>query len=191
MKILAHYKKQQLDNFFNQIVQLHHLYGLRSYDLDTKLLQFLDQLQTYYKQIGVSNDELVICELISYYKTAQFGIDPKTSEKLKTGKRDNLLNAAFYCLNQVGSVLKSNLEEIITLLEDARQTINNILLSMIQTGHINSNDLIKIKTIDDVEIFWLQIIQDSQIGLIDKKLKQNLLQKDITIILDEQITLLI
>ncbi len=190
MKILIHFKKQQLNSFIEQIIQLHALYGIRSYELDAALLKYLETVQQFFKQIGASNEELSITELITYFKTAQNGINPRTLEKLKIGKRDNLLMAAFHCLNTTGAILKEHLDTTENLLEDARQTINNIVLNILQTNAIPKKTLQKITTMEDVELLWKKLCQDNQINLLNNKLKFSVTEKDIIILLDQQLALI-
>lgn len=190
MKVLVHFKKQQLNSFIEQLIQLHYLYGTRSYELDAALLQYLETVQQYYKQIGASNEELSITELTSYFKTAQSGIDPRNLEKLKLGKRDNVLMSAFHCLNTVGALLKNNLDTTKQVLADARQTINNILLNLMQSGTLTQKTIQRIKTIDQCEAMWNKLRQEQQINLLDKKLKLTITEKDIIILLDQQLTLI-
>ncbi len=185
MKLLAHYLQKQLVSNMERLNHIHDQYVKRSYELDATLLSFLDECKTFFKQIGASNDELRINELISYFHTAKSGCNPHTLEKMKTGRRDNLMLAAFYCMNEAGNILKLNLENVDNKLLAASETLTNVLLSIIQSGRMTTKELFSYNTIDQCESLWRRLIKDPQIDLVDKKLKASVTGKDIYLLLDK------
>lgn len=188
MNTIAHYNKHQVNLFIKKLIHLHQLYVQNSYELDAALIEFLNDCQDFYKKTGASNDELVFNELLSYYNTAQKGVNPITFEKLKVGRRLNTQTAAFYCLNEAGNHLKSSLEKDNILLEEATETLSNILLNLVQTDAISLEQLYKADNLDKCEVLWNELIKDKQINIISLKYKLKLHLQDIYILLDTIIT---
>ena len=188
MSLVLHYKKHEVNQFIDKLIHLHHLYSQNSYELDTKLVEFIEGCQDFYKKAGASNDELVFNELLSYYNTAQKGVNPITFEKLKIGKRLNTQIAAFYCLNEAGDHLKISLAKIEHLLEETTETLSNLLLNVVQTGAMTDEQLLKVDNLEKCEALWNELIKDKQINIIALKFKTKLHLQDIYILLDIIIT---
>lgn len=188
MNTIVHYNKQKVNLLIEKLIFLHELYVQNSYDLDATLVEFLKTCQEFYKKTGASNDELVFNELLSYYNTAQKGVNPRTFEKLKVGRRLNTQTAAFYCLNEAGNHLKRSLEKGNILLEEATETLSNILLNLVQTDAISLEQLYKADSLEKCEVLWNELIKDKQINIIALKYKMKLHLQDIYILLDTIIT---
>lgn len=184
MNIVVHYNKLQIELFIGKLIHLHQLYAQNSYELDAALVEFLKDCQEFYKKTAASNDELVFNELMSYYSTAQKGIDPRSLEKLKIGRRLNTQTAAFYCLNEAGNHLKNTLEGTSSLLGEATETLSNILLNVVQTGAISLEQLYKADSLEKCEVLWSELIKEKQINIIALKFKMKLHLQDIYILLD-------
>ncbi len=187
MKLLAHYIQKELTTQIEKLNQIHGLYIKRSYELEETLPVFLEGERQFFRQIGETKEELKMNELISYFSTAKSGLNPRSLEKIRTGKRDNIILSAFYCINEAGFVLKERLGNVREKLGDASATINNVLLNLLQSGAMTSENLFKVDSIDKCEILWQQLMKDPQINLVDKKLKTTILGKDIYLLLDKAI----
>lgn len=187
MRVLAHYIQKEVSSLIERLNYLHILYVQKSFDMEKELLLFLEDTKDFYKLIGLSNDELRTGELISCVHTALNGFNPRTLEKLRIGKRDNFTVTCFYCLNEVGSILKKSLDQVKHELAEATEVIKNILLSVLQTAGLAAEELFQYDTVEKCEVLWNRLIADVQIDLFDKKLKTTITEKDIFLLLDATI----
>jgi len=188
MKVFLHYKKQKIEQFIERWMHQNESYNQRAYDFDKSFVLLLADTKTFYKEIGETNKEAKISQLQIYFETALKGVDPLKLEKLKTGKRQNISISSFHCLTNMGNLLQDSLADIATKLQEAEETISQIILSGIQTKIIDDAMLQAINNIDKSKQLWTQLTQNEQISLIDKKLRLTMHQEDIPILVDGIIT---
>ncbi len=185
MQILVHFKKQQLERFTSLLIEANESYIKKSFQLNEDLTALLNNIQTYYQQIGDSMNESNVSQLKIYFQTALSGIDPIKLEKVKSGRRSIANIAAFHCLSELNMILGASLQIVIEILNTASETISQIILSAMQSKLLNNQDIIQSDTIEKSETLWSSLRSNEQVMLVEKKLRLELLPQDIYIIADQ------
>ena len=188
MRVFIHFKKQQLEQFNSRLIGENEKFIKNEYGLEKSIMKLLLDVQEYFKQVGASSKEETISRLRIYLNMASGGIDPVKMERIKTHRRDMLHKACFYVLSQLGEQLEESLSILTDTLEKAQQTINQLILSAYQSQVITDAHIKKTDSLKKCEKFWELLLQNDQIKIIDKKLKLEVLQQDINILLDQTLT---
>ena len=188
MNVLIHFKKQHLEGFNQQLIQQNEKLIKKDFDLEKTLMALLNNVQEYYKQIGENTQEGAISQLKSHLAIAVSGIDPIKQERVKTRRRDMIRIACFHCLSQLGTIIEESLINVQNIILGATETINQVLLSAYQSKLIDDVIIKKINNIEKCTSLWEKLKTNEQIFLIDKKLKLEILQQDISIILDQALS---
>ncbi|MFD2826530.1 hypothetical protein ACFSYG_08595 [Leeuwenhoekiella polynyae] len=188
MRIFLHFKKQQLELFNSRLIAENEKFIRKEFSLEKSMMQLLIDVQDYFKQVGESSNEENISRLKIYLDMASGGIDPVKMERTKTNRRDMLRIACFYVLSQLGEHLDQALRILIDSIEKAKETLNQVILSAYQSKLITDTHIKKTDSLDKCAKLWEQFQQNEQIKLIDKKLKLEVLQQDINILLDQTLT---
>lgn len=185
MKILIHFKKQQLEKFLSLLVKVNEDYINKNFELKDNLKTLFDDIQTYYQQIGDSTNESNISQLKIYFETSLFGIDPVKLEKIKVGRRIIVNKSAFHCLSELNIILGESHQIAIGILKTSSEAISQIIFSAIQSKLLNNKDLISSDSIEKIEKLWKSLTSNEQVALLDKRLKLEILPQDIYFILDD------
>jgi len=184
MKTLIHYRKQRLEEFLNRLRSLNELYVERSFSFDTILLDFIQESINFFEQIGENSNSSRISQLNIYLETAKKGINPQTLEKLKTGKRENVWIASYHVLDELSTLLQNILIELELQITQAKELVEQVILSAIQSKLISDTDLNKLHNQDEIRNLWKSLSQNEQVKLIERKLKLSITQDDIIILCD-------
>jgi len=185
MKTLIHYKKQRLEEFINRLSLLHGLYIERSFSFDTELSTFVKDSIDFFEQLGESSKALELSQLNIYVETAKKGINPQTLEKLKTGKRENIWIASYYLLDKTSSLFQNAIIETDLTINQAKELIEQVILSALQSKLINNNTLKELHKQEEIDTLWRDLSQNEQVEIIDKKLKLSVTHEDIIILCDQ------
>ncbi|WP_156772358.1 hypothetical protein [Urechidicola croceus] len=180
-----HYKKQKVEFFLEELNELHEKYISRTFDFDKNFISHLKECQDFFHEIGDSNMSSKLSQLRTYFETSLKGINPQNLEKIRTGKRENIWISAFHCLSNHGNQLQESLNNLEFILNEANETLSQLVITAFQSKLINDKDLKTIKNLNDIENKWNQLCQNEQIKLIEKKLKLTIHQQDIYILLDK------
>lgn len=184
MTVLVHFKKQQLEGFMQQFILQNEKFVKKEYDLDKTLMTLLNLVQDYYGQVGDSTAESAISELKTYLDLAVSGIDPIHLERVKTRRRDLVRTACFHCLSHLGETLRNSLSIIENLISTSTETINQVILYAYQSKLISDNLINITDNLEKCTALWNTLKDNEQIAVIDKKLKLDILQEDISILID-------
>lgn len=184
MTVLVHFKKQHLEKFLQHFISENEKFIKKDFDLHKTLMQLLNDTQEYYGQVGESTQEGSVSQLKTYLDLAVSGINPITMERIKTRRRDLIRTACFHCLSSIGETLQNSLHTIENLLHESSETINQFLLSAYQSKLITDELIHKTDSIEKCTALWETLKSNDQIALIDKKLKLEILQEDISILID-------
>ena len=184
MKTLIHYRKQRIESFLNKLIDINKLYIERSFSFETILLDFIQESIEFYEQIGESSNSSKISQLNIYLETAHKGINPQTLEKLKTGKRENIWIASYHTLDELSTLLQNSLMELELQIGQAKELVEQVILSAIQSKLISDADLNTLHTQDQITNLWESLSKNEQVKLIERKLKLSIAQEDIIILCD-------
>lgn len=185
MKTLIHYKKQQLETFTTDLIQLNQLYVQRSFSFDAILSNFLSNATQFFEQISESTNSSKVSQLTIYLETAKKGINPQTLERLKTGKRENIWIASYHVLDEITTLMQNALIDIELIISKAQELVEQVLLSAMQSHLIDDHSLQILENHKQVSNLWNQLTQNEQVKLIERKLKLSITQDDIIILCDQ------
>ena len=185
MIVLVHFKIQNLKTFLNCLGSLNELYLSRSFHFDKELVEFLSNASEFFEQIGNVNMVSEVSRLRTYYDTALKGVNPQTLEKLKTGKRENKWIASFHVLNSISEQLQHLLAIEMQTVGEAKELIGQVILSAFQTNQIGEGDLSSNGTSKNHKHFWDKLTQNTQIKMIERKLRLSIHKEDIYILVDQ------
>ncbi len=188
MKVLVHFKKQHLETLSQRLVLQNEKFINKDFDLDKTLMTLMSEVQEFFRQIGASNPQSTVSQLKTHLDLAVSGINPNTQERVKTHRRDLVRTANYYCMSGLANVIQEQLEDIENVINEASNTLNQVLLSAIQSKLITDHLLNTTDTIEKCTKLWEQLKANEQIALIDKKLKLDILQEDISILMDKAFT---
>ncbi len=188
MKVLVHYKQQQLEGFLNRVSALNEQYIARSLKFEPLYLHLLKECQDFFQQIGDSSNESEVSRQRVYYETARKGINPQTLEKLRVGKRENTWIAAFHTLSNVTSNLQEALAKVEQTLEDTNETLGQVVLSALQSKLITEADLQLAGDSSRIASVWRKLTQQPSLKLIERKLRIRITEHDIYILVDKIFT---
>ena len=185
MKTLVHYKKQRVEEFIGKLSLLNELYIERAFSFDEELNKFLQEVMEFFEQLGESLNSSKISQLKIYIETAQKGINPQTLEKLRTGKRENIWIASYHILDEMGILLQESITEIETKISEARELVEQVIISAVQLKLIGDDDLKRLHTQKEISMLWSNLSKNEQVKLIERKLKLSITQEDIVILCDK------
>lgn len=188
MKIFLHFQQQQVEKLVATLNKLHQLYEQQSYYFEKEFLLFCDAGIQYFESVGAQKLVLKFNELKTYFLTASKGISPITLERIRVEKRAMLQASSFYCLRELSLVFEQQLDLLNDKLEDAYQTLTQLILGMLQSGFIKREVLEKTRNPDQWAQFWQQIRADNTVYLIEKKLLAYITLEDLYILLDKVIS---
>jgi len=185
MKTLIHYKKQRIEELISKLSLLNTLYISRSFSFDTQLMDLMKESEMLFEQSGESSKISQVSQLNIYFETAQKGINPRTLEKLKIGKRENVWIAAYHVLDGMSDLMQNSMIKVEFEIGQATELIEQVILSAIQSGLIGDIDLKGLHDQESIKKLWKNLTQNEQVKLIERKLKLSVMQDDIIIICDK------
>ena len=188
MRNFIHYKKQNAEKFLAQLSGLQQKYIERSFDFEQELTSHFDEAESFFQQLGENLNQSGIARLQTYFVTAQRGIDPRKLEKLKTGRRENIWISAFDCLSQLEELFASFLGKQQLKLDEGKELIEQIILSIIQNNGPNGELILQLESLESIESFWRSLMAaNEQIKLAHRRLLLNLNEQDIYLLIEATI----
>ena len=184
MKTLIHYQKQRVESFLSRLSSINELYIERSFSFDAQLMEHLKESIEFYEQTGESSKSAKISQLNLYLETAKRGINPQSLEKIKTGRRENIWIASYHVLDTLGSVHQEVFQELESQLTQAKELVEQVILSAIQSKLVDDETLEKLHNQDEVTTLWKTLCEHEQVKLIERKLKLSITDNDIIILCD-------
>lgn len=185
MKVLVHFRQQQLEGFVEQLIELNELYINKSYQLNNQLIDLIKNIEAFFKQIGDSTNESKIAQLTLYFHTALDGIDPIQLVKLKIGKRNLINTAAFHCLNELHNLIQTELEKVNQVLKEGEEPIAQVILTAMQNNLIDENNLEESNNLETEKQVWTNLLSNQQIKMLNKKLRLTILSQDIYLLINK------
>jgi hypothetical protein len=119
------------------------------------------------------------------FATSQRGINPYTLAKAAEGRRGLRKMVAFKILQDVGIMLRQDLGRIETQLKDARQMIEQIVLSAVQTGSLTPDQIEQSVSSEALETIWNGLGNEPTLSAAQKKVLLSASIHDVVIMLGE------
>ena len=140
-------------------------------DLDTETF-LIDALDTAISSFSKTNNVTKVSQLESLkaeFVTSQKGINPYTLQKVTVGRRGLKRTVTFKILQEAEAILRHELNEITTHLEEASLMIQNIVLSAVQSGFLTAEQIQQARSQEAVETIWNDLGKDAALGVVQKK----------------------
>ncbi len=189
MLVLQHFVKQNYSTFISELNTIKNRYLNNVFGIEQELLDVLEQVEAFFKQIGKNSLESKVATLRTYMMTAISGIDPVSLEIVKVQKRKTIKRAVFYCSQELSTILETELDKLNELLYQCEKTLEQIVLTILQNGNGTAEEILALSSIEDIEVFWSRISnQNEQLNFIDKKLRLEILKEDIYLLFSNIIT---
>lgn len=188
MKPFIHHKVQAINELIGYHNQVRQLYVDRAFEFENNYRELLNDCKTFLKSNGTNTQVGEVLNLEGMYETANKGIDPIELKKVKTGRRSLKMMIANHGLNELLNLLKTFNDKENSKIEEADEILSNTLLSLVQSGTLNDDNINELDSIPKIEIFWnnLKNLNES-ILLIDKKLKLKIIAEDIYLIIEKNL----
>lgn len=99
-------------------------------------------------------------------------------------------NTAFRILQNGEEIIREELKEINSKIQQAEELLSQIILAALQAGLIVQAELKNINNQTKIEKLWKDIGNDPNLGIAHKKVLLMVSQPDITVLLDQILTTL-
>lgn len=165
-------------------------YNNRDLDAAIVLEKTLDTCIAAYSKSGKSDKESRFESLKSELVTAARGVNPYTLEKVQLRKNEMIRNTAFRILQNGEEIIREELKEINSKIQQAEELLSQIILAALQAGLIVQAELNNLDTQAKIEKLWKDIGNDPNLNIAHKKVQLMISQPDITILLNQILTTL-
>lgn len=165
-------------------------YNNRDLDAAIVLEKTLDACIDVYSKNGKSDKESRFVSLKSELVTASRGVNPYTLEKVQLRRSEMIKNTAFRILQNGEEIIREELMEINSKIQQAEELLSQIILAALQAGLIVQAELKNINTQVKIEKLWKDIGNDPNLSIAHKKVLLMVSQPDITVLLDQILTAL-
>lgn len=165
-------------------------YNNRDLDAAIALEKTLDACIDAYSKNGKADKESRFESLKSELVTASRGVNPYTLEKVKLRRNEMIRNTAFKILQNGEEIIREELKEINSKIQQTEELLSQIILAALQAGLIVQAELKNINTQAKIEKLWKDIGNDPNLSIAHKKVLLMVSQPDITVLLDQIITAL-
>jgi len=185
MQLFLHYKTQQIEGYIAKLSELNNLFKRKSFQFEKEFYLFIDQLIEYFKQIG-DHDNQTESEMIrNIIQTAEEGIDPIRLERVEKFRRTMKRKTTFHSLSRVTEMLQRELRKEKEILALANTILGQLVISLIQSGHITNHELSMDLDQSQLQIIWHRLSQNEEVKLHERNLKLTVTQEDIFVLFAE------
>lgn len=176
---------QRTNHLLEKSVAVIQKYNRNDLDVETSLLNTLNLAINSFSE---TNDLAKVSQLESLkaeFATSQRGINPYTLAKATEGRRGLRKMVAFKILQDVGTMLRENLRRIETQLKEARQMIEQIILTAVQTGSLTADQIEQSVSSEALETIWSGLGNEPALSVAQKKVLLSISIHDVVIMLGE------
>ncbi len=179
MQFFLHYKVQQVNYFLSRLSNLNELFKNKKFQFEKEFYTLTDSLINYFEQVGDSSNQSEAEQIRNTFQMSNEGVDPIKLELIKTYRRVMKRTTAFHCLSRITEILQNELQKAKSKLEQAEQTIGQLVLSLIQAGAITPEELSEDLDQEKLEIIWHRLSQNENVKLHERNLKLTIAVEDI------------
>ncbi len=185
MRPLLHKEVQVLTGLLTTLVETLHLYNDQKPEVNRSLVSLLDVTAATYKQRGRADRESQTTSMKAELITALRGVNPVTLEKPPLRRNEMQSTIVFKVLQTLESLLRTDLQQAMSLLQRARELVNQIIVAAIQKGLIDDETIRVTTTQEAIESLWRAIAADPAIALAQKQLLLLVSLFDVDVLIDQ------
>ena len=188
MQEFIHHKINVIEELITKFNRVQQLYNDKSFDYETQLHDFLNELLEYFNSRGDNMNESEILNSIGTLKTIKRGFNPMKMQKIDTGRRDLFWGFAFTVQESVLEIIRKMYDKEKQKLEDGEELITNLILSLHQNKILTDDKIKELNSVQKIEVFWAFLLtQNDTISSFNKKLRMSLTPEDIYLLFEKSL----
>lgn len=188
MQEFIHHKINVIEELITKFNRVQQLYNDKSFDYETQLHDFLNELLEYFNSRGDNMNESEILNSIGTLKTIKRGFNPMKMQKIDTGRRDLFWGFAFTVQESVLEIIRKMYDKEKQKLEDGEELIANLILSLHQNKILTDDKIKELNSVQKIEVFWAFLLtQNDTISSFNKKLRMSLTAEDIYLLFEKSL----
>lgn len=188
MQEFIHHKIKVIEELISKFNKVQRLFNEKSFDFETQLHAFLNELLQYFNSRGDQTHEAEILNFIGRIQTIKRGFNPVKMQKIETGKRELFWGFAFTVIEALLEILAKMHTTEQQKLEEGQDLISNLILNLYQNKILTDEQIVELNSVEKIEIYWnFLLTQNGSISSIDKKLKMSLIAEDIYLLFEKSL----
>ncbi len=188
MQEFIHHKIKVIEELISKFNKVQRLFNEKSFDFETQLHAFLNELLQYFNSRGDQTHEAEILNFIGRIQTIKRGFNPVKMQKIETGKRELFWGFAFTVNEALLEILAKMHTTEQQKLEEGQDIISNLILNLYQNKILTDEQIVELNSVAKIEIYWnFLLTQNGSISSIDKKLKMSLIAEDIYLLFEKSL----
>lgn len=188
MQEFIHHKIKVIEELISKFNKVQRLFNEKSFDFETQLHAFLNELLQYFNSRGDQTHEAEILNFIGRIQTIKRGFNPVKMQKIETGKRELFWGFAFTVNEALLEILAKMHTTEKQKLEEGQDLISNLILNLYQNKILTDEQIVELNSVAKIEIYWnFLLTQNGSISSIDKKLKMSLIAEDIYLLFEKSL----
>lgn len=188
MQEFIHHKIKVIEELISKFNKVQRLFNEKSFDFETRLHAFLNELLEYFNSRGDQTHEAEILNFIGRIQTIKRGFNPVKMQKIETGKRELFWGFAFTVNEALLEILAKMHTTEHQKLEEGQDIISNLILNLYQNKILTDEQIIELNSVAKIEIYWnFLLTKNGSISAIDKKLKMSLIAEDIYLLFEKSL----
>lgn len=188
MQEFIHHKIKVIEELISKFNKVQRLFNEKSFDFETQLHAFLNELLQYFNSRGDQTHEAEILNFIGRIQTIKRGFNPVKMQKIETGKRELFWGFAFTVNEALLEILAKMHTTEQQKLEEGQDIISNLILNLYQNKILTDEQIVELNSVAKIEIYWnFLLTQNGSISAIDKKLKMSIIAEDIYLLFEKSL----
>ncbi len=186
MQEFIHNTARVIGGLFDEFNEVQKLYAERSFDFDQRFADFLNKLSDYFNARGQNAKESEVLRITNMLHTVKRGFDPSKMEKIGLGRRELVWGFSYNAMDSIHALLQEIHKKENTKLEEGKEILTNLVMSLIQQGVLKDEQLKALDSIPKIEALWNSFrSQNGSFSVVHKKLLTFLIHEDILLLLEK------
>lgn len=186
MQEFVHHKIEVLEDLIKKFNKVQTLLNEKSFEFDGELNVFLNEMLEYFKSTGDNMHESEILNFIGRLQTVKRGFNPVKMQKIESGRRELFWGFAFSVHESIFNILQQLYDKEDLKLKEGEELISNLFVTLYQNNLLSDEKIKELDSIDKIEQFWKFLLtQNTSISSINKKLRMNLIDEDIFLLIEK------
>lgn len=186
MQEFIHHKIEVLEDLIKKFNKVQTLLNEKSFEFEGELNVFLNEMLEYFKSTGDNMHESEILNFIGRLQTVKRGFNPVKMQKIESGRRELFWGFAFSVHESIFNILQQLYDKEDLKLKEGEELISNLFVTLYQNNLLSDEKIKELNSIDKIEQFWKFLLtQNSSISSINKKLRMNLIDEDVFLLIEK------
>lgn len=186
MQEFIHHKIEVLEDLIKKFKKVQTLLNDKSFEFDGELNLFLNEMLEYFKSTGDNMHESEILNFIGRLQTVKRGFNPVKMQKIESGRRELFWGFAFSVHESIFNILQQLYDKEDLKLKEGEELISNLFVTLYQNNLLSDEKIKELDSIDKIKQFWKFLLtQNTSISSINKKLRMNLIDEDIFLLIEK------